>query len=246
MALSNWDVLAVDEHGTPTNGVLKTADGVTVHFYKNWLYIDDPASWRKGAFTTPCVSQVWHGAMDYRGVSIMAERGPQEGVYAAVIYPTYGPLYHVMVGIGCYGFADTTRLVLSDLGREAEISDDWFSGSEFTAGSSTHTTFVENTVTRERLVYTDPKYEAWLGVQPSSVEHLRGLLRSWSSDHEVLGTIDLSRAVRFNAGDAFLSRPQDFSSVATPPGRAKTTTILTDVIRGMSKTDDKEGAPDAV
>lgn len=100
MALSNWDTLCVSLDGTPSDGTVQSRLGVSVSFYKNWLYVRDPVAWQEGGrFVHPTVMMIDRGALEYKDVTIYAERGPQEGVYAAVTTGTTG-----MVGCGVYGF----------------------------------------------------------------------------------------------------------------------------------------------
>lgn len=108
MALSNWDTLAVDEKGEPTDGRFTSPLGVQVEIYKNWLYVRDEQSWREGGrFIAPTVMSVTHGELVYNDVSFYAVRGPKEGIYLAVWtgYP-HEPNWKAMVGIGCYGYDD--------------------------------------------------------------------------------------------------------------------------------------------
>lgn len=110
MALSNWDTLAVDENGAATKGVLESPMGVVVEFYKNWIYVSDKKAWREGGgFCKPVVAQVNAGHLDYQDVHIVAKRGPQNGIYAAV-WVGWKDI-KAMVGIGCYGYDDDSEWV---------------------------------------------------------------------------------------------------------------------------------------
>lgn len=104
MALSNWDTLALDEKSASISGVFKSPLGVVVEFYKNWLYVrDEKAGEDKGSFTQPTVMQVTSGEIRYKDVSILALRGPQNGVYA-VVWTGYGLDVVGMIGCGVYGY----------------------------------------------------------------------------------------------------------------------------------------------
>jgi hypothetical protein len=104
MALSNWDTLAADEEGKPSNGALISPLGVVVDIYKNWIYVHDERAWAEGgSFVKPTVMQIEVGDVRYKDVSILARRGPQEGVYVVVVSDR-----KAMVGCGVYGYDGDT------------------------------------------------------------------------------------------------------------------------------------------
>ncbi|MGH9462244.1 MAG: hypothetical protein ACRD1X_13560 [Vicinamibacteria bacterium] len=108
MALSNWDTLAVDEKGEPSDGRFTSPLGVEVEIYKNWLYVRDEKAWRDGGhFVEPTIMSIDHGQLIYCDVSIYAVRGPKNGIYLAV-WTGYAhePNWKAMVGIGLYGYDD--------------------------------------------------------------------------------------------------------------------------------------------
>jgi hypothetical protein len=106
MALSNWDTLALTAEG-PCNGAFTSPLGVTVEIYKNWLYVRDPEAWREGRYTEPVIMEIQHGEVNYRDVCILAQRGPQNGVYV-MVWSGYewNPGADMMVGCGVYGFSE--------------------------------------------------------------------------------------------------------------------------------------------
>jgi len=110
MALSNWDTFSVDLNGTPLSGSLICPDGVIVEFDKNWLYLHDAQAWRSESYIYPVIMKVHHGYMRYRNIKILAERGPQNGIYALVLQDYY-PHKIGMAGIGCYGFGSNDNYV---------------------------------------------------------------------------------------------------------------------------------------
>ncbi len=104
MALSNWDTLAVNEKGEHCNGEYTSPLGVSVVFYKNWLYVRDERAWREGGkFGKSTVAEIHLGTIDYQDISIIAVRGPKNGVYAC-IYNGYGKDATGIVGCGIYGY----------------------------------------------------------------------------------------------------------------------------------------------
>lgn len=105
MALSNWDTLALGLDGAPCHGTVVSPLGVSVRFHKNWLYVLDPTGWQAGGrFVEPTVMSIEDGTLHYKDVAIYAERGPQEGVYAAVSTGPLGRAVLGMVGCSVYGF----------------------------------------------------------------------------------------------------------------------------------------------
>ncbi len=108
MALSNWDTLALNKEGKPTNGVFKSTQGIMVSIYKNWLYVEDKDAWRdEDAFVEPIVMEIQEGRLTYKTIQILAKRGPQNGIYCVVYtlpYRDEKEKFNLMAGIGCYGF----------------------------------------------------------------------------------------------------------------------------------------------
>lgn len=114
MALSNWDTLAIDLEGNPTNGIfISPKSGVKVELYKNWAYICDPKGWHEGGgYVKDVVGQVESGSLHYYDINIEAIQGPQNGIYVAcwtVEWPPpkgeeRKPKYYGMIGCGVYGF----------------------------------------------------------------------------------------------------------------------------------------------
>lgn len=107
MALSNWDTLTINQDGDTVNGLFTSPLGVTVEFYKNWLYVHDPKAWQGGPFGEPVVMRVEEGELQYRDVSIIAKRGPQEGVFALIHSGfQYNRTFSATIGCGVYGYDD--------------------------------------------------------------------------------------------------------------------------------------------
>ncbi len=96
MALSNWDTMALDEKGKPTNGVYTSPLGITFEFYKNWIYVRDK-------FVSPTVMEITEGKICYLDTDVLALRGPQNGVYA-INHSGYGENVKGMIGCGVYGY----------------------------------------------------------------------------------------------------------------------------------------------
>jgi len=86
MAMSNWDLMAVDTKGNPTDGKFKSPAGVEVEIYKNWVYVKDEKAWtEKGAqLNEPYIMQLSSGVLSYKDIDINAIRGPQNGIFIIV------------------------------------------------------------------------------------------------------------------------------------------------------------------
>lgn len=100
MALANWDEFGMAENGELVRPCCGT-EGASVHLYKNWLFVEDEQSWRRGGhrFAAPIVAKIDRGLVEYRDVTIEAWRGPQDGVFALAHSQTDLVL---MVGVDAY------------------------------------------------------------------------------------------------------------------------------------------------
>lgn len=220
MALSNWDTLAVNEKGEPTNGVFTSPLGVSVSIYKNWLYISDKTAWREGCgYVEHTVMEIMEGSIRYMDVHIEAKRGPQNGVYAVVWvegykyaprdestdhklvedafdqtkYPDRG-----MVGCGVYGFenesGDWVGVKLSSLM--------WF---------------------RETMADQHEEVIAWAsgGDEDGKGHPIVSMVHKWSNIPDWARAMGFGEAVRFNQGDAFFAEKGSIDpNIGTKPGEA--------------------------
>lgn len=191
MALSNWDTMAFDHEGKSSNGVFTSPSGVSVGFYKNWLYVRDPKGWTPGSYTEPTVMQIESGVVQYKDVHISAFRGPQSGVYATVF--SYAEDYKSvtgMIGCGVYGY---------DGGGEEgwvgveEESIRWFQ-QEMIAGEM-------------EPLSEDFKY--WIFKHENDIPDV---LR-WA--------LLVGKPLRFNQGDAYFAHHLGGETSATAPGEAE-------------------------
>lgn len=106
MALSNWDDWSVDDKGKSCSGEFTSNAGVRIAVYKNWLYVYDEKAWEENSgFAKPVIMNIDEGHLQYKDVHIVAIRGPQEGVFAAV-WSGYEHLdnFKGMIGCGVYGY----------------------------------------------------------------------------------------------------------------------------------------------
>jgi hypothetical protein len=107
MALSNWDILAIDENGNPTNGVFETPLGIKAEIYKNWVYIHDEKAWReKGGFVKDVVMEVNNGKIHYMDLNLFTEFSEEHNAIFVMAWNgwKYDNTLKAMYGIGAYGF----------------------------------------------------------------------------------------------------------------------------------------------
>jgi hypothetical protein len=182
MSQSDFDLLAVDESGRPTNGVSEPSPcGVQVEVFHNWLNIRDRTGWREGALTpVPIVGTFLHGELTYQDVTLLAVRGPQEGIYFVTWFTDSRQVYATL-GIGCHGWV------------------------------------------QEGPVRGSPQIPVYRGILPSSLEFLNFQIQEWLSQQRIpvsLARVSLEQAMRFNQGDAFVTRGANFPVPCTRPGEA--------------------------
>lgn len=233
MALSNWDTLAINAKGENCYGEFKSPLGITVEFYKNWLYVYDKKAWEKGGyFVEDCVMQVTEGSIRYKDVAILAKRGPKDGIYAVIWTMHYEPEYFdFMLGIGCSGYKDKIKEILTKLNRLQEYDQyDW--GDSFCSDGKHSLT---NLQTREEIVYHDEKTEGpynydadWIGIEKEDIDYLKKeILTPWLKDNykfdEKVNKDILDKAERFNQGDLYIlaATRQDIGQAMTPIGQSQ-------------------------
>lgn len=122
MALGNWAILAVRLDGKVIDAVEvdwpASVSGVVVEIYKNWAYVSDGTVPKRlnDAFTRPEVMEIQHGMVRYADWTVLARRGPQDGIYLAAWSTDYrkksGPFPTVgFVGCGVSGYDDNGKWV---------------------------------------------------------------------------------------------------------------------------------------
>lgn len=115
MSLGNWAVLAVDQYGRKCDGKLFTPGNRCIQIYKNWLFLFDETHLRKhGAIPAAEPREILDGAVVYTMVagalqfgdlSILAVRGPHDGVYVACWTGEPDETgFDAMIGCGVYGY----------------------------------------------------------------------------------------------------------------------------------------------
>lgn len=98
MALSSWDIFALNKDSEPIRGYAENHNGVGIEIYKNWIYIHDEMAKRginqiqdqafdpeyanhRYNFTGSVAMQLQEGFLRYGGWDIYVERGPKNGAY---------------------------------------------------------------------------------------------------------------------------------------------------------------------
>lgn len=248
MALSNWDTLTVNHRGESIEGRFTFPGGVWVESYKNWLYIHDPSGWTEElqGFVRDTVMEFTEGEARYKGIHLKAARGPQNGIYFAV-WRGYGEEVQGMVGIGCYGFRDSVEYMLEKHPELRERLDPaYLDPSQYLVSEYSlygngeaqewgfHFMRWEGEEPWEfELSLTDfekPNLEElWVGVTSESVKYLHEWLQN-GIPKELVAKVDLSQALRYNQGDAFLANAGVGPMSATKVGEAEEP-LLTQALR---------------
>jgi hypothetical protein len=110
MALSNWDIMALDHEGKACSGDTSNDLG-TIEIYKNWLYVTSAPMYHKGGgFVEPYIAQIMEGELSLAGFHICAWRGPQDSILvfacgATLSDKTQERESRYFCGIGCQGFS---------------------------------------------------------------------------------------------------------------------------------------------
>lgn len=222
MALSNWDTLAVDFSGKSCEGIFKAPSGVEVEIYKNWLYVRDEKGWQSKppTYIHPTVMEISEGCLQYKDVHIMAIRGPQSGVFAVVYAGEYGKELGI-VGMGVSGY---------DYPSEGPCEAVWVGVRPSTAEWF-----------QDKLRATHTRRDIMRGGGPVGPN---GEFRDTASpmvceEHdidapEIVRTLELTVAKRFNQGDAYFAKHLGEPVPSTVPGKSEPT-ILSNMIEQMKK-----------
>lgn len=100
MALGNWTGWVVtfpDEQVEGNLAKVTTKEGLTVESYKNWLCLAHPTL-RTASYVPGYVGEIWSGAVQVLDLCVLAERGPNEGIYFACWDRAKTVC---MIGVGC-------------------------------------------------------------------------------------------------------------------------------------------------
>ena len=210
MALSNWDTLMVDQNGKPIDGMWTSPAGVGIEVYKNWVHVHDQKAYIGGgyAYTEPIVMRITEGDIQYRDVSIVALRGPQNGIYICAWNTIYSDDYKSShdigcIGIGVYGFADNGKYLGVNKG-----STKWY---------------------MKEINKQETRIDTMFSYEYDKNGKLKKLRESYKYKHDVYDIpdifkkMDLLKAERYNQGDGYFAAHIDVPLQNTKPGEAKPT-----------------------
>ena len=243
MAMSNYDLLAFDHKGRPCNGVFRSGN-TTARIYKNWLYISNPKMWQKGesSFIRPTIAQInGDGDVNLGKMEIhTAWDDHQNSIFVFCQYNHYGKKRTTrkrMVGIGCCGFLDTTRIYVEKMGLDPD--KDWMGGSSHHDGISEEivSCFIdegkggieEHVVPAEFVI---PYEECWIGVDAETYQNflkwLKGLVKDYTLDEKYFKLIEKQEPIRANQGDLFFA-----NALGLPPEGTHIEESNVPIIAGM-------------
>lgn len=269
MALSNWDTMAFDENGEPTNGVIEGfAEGTACEIYKNWLYIRDEKMWSDGrGYVKPTIAQVDSGNLSISDFHISAIRGPQQSIFVVVTsiryrkqeegQPYQPPEIRRMGGIGCYGYGNPPY---NDVRKQNGLGEEWVGWAVGYGSDGTHSFSYMNKNTDEikevPIEDWDESYESqWFGVLPETLQAFVDWLRKDDEYDEAreneyttwVNKIAKSKGLRFNQGDMFFHNNAGTELCATPVGEQETPVMenITKAMSGAAKKSQKRPAKKA-
>lgn len=243
MALSNWDTLAFDINGPSHFGSVVNHEQVVVSLYKNWLSVTrmvrsttGPPWRRHDKVTEEYVATINHGELHVGAWTILARRGPQNGVYVIATSGRWEQHDQVerafLVGCGVSGFTDPTEpyhAAAIDLGIDP---DSLMTSTAWDESGEEHRSVVgfrhRSGGLEEVTVGTEVPEAEWVGVLPESVNYLKGFVQEhlrergfegWPG-HE-LGQIPWDLAERCNQGDLYFENALGTMADTTAPGDAE-------------------------
>lgn len=240
MALSNWDTLAFDNDGNPSNGTITNKDGNTVSIYKNWLYVrsNQLANVSK-EFVDDTFAHINAGDIRVAGFQIYAHRAKNQQAVFCYVTSGYGEEEIQMCGIGAYGYLSDIELL--EKFYPNEIKDipkkDLKNGLIREVGLPDGTyqfeisvyDFSESKLIRNYEIIADKRHteeSLWTGINEKTFKEFKQWLRAITKSLGNTAYFDkLKKAKRFNQGDAYLSEVFGMSDkeVMTDIGEQKPT-----------------------
>jgi len=241
MALSNWDILAINSEGKSCDGIFQHKE-MSVEIYKNWLSIKSPKQWNeKSDFSEPVIAHINSGDLNICGVDIKSIRGPQNSVFVFIESYKYNDNKNFdknyFAGIGCYGYYSKVKEYLKWKGIKIKYD-------EYNVGSSNYdhetgepsdewneyiTLWKDSKVIKEiKVDKSFGELTEFVGVMPSTLENFKNWLErvvkdSYGKDvKKWFDSINWNELIRFNQGDAFFTDPVN---VGTKIGEQENTII---------------------
>jgi len=212
MAMSNWDALAFDTNGNPCASEMETKDGL-LEIYKNWF-----------SFGKINVEEgnLWVGS-----TSILAKRGPQNGIFVFVtVYDSSaeeGKKKSIFSGIGCSSCDDNLPRMSEAMGVDLSLSDSWIKGSEYGPDGNFYTLSYYDATKEEGSRYPEFRIEQEgnehlnskvVGVMQETYEEyikwLEAVVSDQSDDQvkEWFDKVKTTAPKRFNQGDTYLGEEE--------------------------------------
>lgn len=207
MAISNWDTFGITEEGKFASE-FKSKLGFTIELYKNSLHIHDTKAWEeKGGFSKPIVLVVEEGNFQYKDVTIVAKRGPQNGIF--VIITTgwgFDSSLKFLIGCGVYGYKGDDFVGVDD--ESMKFLQDWL---------NTHSIKTRKAIADE--------YDMTL-----NEDQIQFLMEPNYLFDKKLRAVDLSQGQRLNPGDAFFNQHFGTDVQPTDVGEAEEP-VLTKILK---------------
>lgn len=229
MALSDYDLLAFDTKCRPCNGVFKSGN-TSVRVYKNWVYVSNTKMWvpNESSFVFPTIAQITGGGeVNIGKVSIHTSWDTnQNSIFVACI--SRQPRTKMMVGIGCYGHINTTKIYAERLGLDPNL--DWFGGSRHHDGKSDEmiSRFIDEGNGGMEEYIVPPEFvidDTWVGVSQETYQNfirfLEDLVKESYLDEKYFDLIKKQTPLRASQGDMYFATHLGREQTGTPIGQAE-------------------------
>jgi hypothetical protein len=252
MALSSYDLIAFDENGKQTNGILNGfIEGTSCEIYKNWIYVRDKNGWVAGReFQKPTIAEIFSGYVEMCRFSIDSTRGNQNSIFVNIKSTAYEPFrISRMLGIGSYSYQPPYKKVMLEEGLDSEkwksmgLQYEVLKIPDDTKGKidDIYIYTFENKEDGKQLSFNrsgDEYNWQYVGILPETFQEFINWLKDDDSnfykDEEffrLVDTIEKSNPLRFNQGDAYFAKALDFEVPTTLIGEQEEP-ILTQMCKG--------------
>jgi len=254
MALSNWDLLAIDKKGKSCNGVIKNKIA-SLTIYKNWAYIDSTKMWNDGTgFVKPVIAQINNGNLHIAGLNITAIRHSlQNSIFVFVDASTYDKNSkcnsNLFAGIGCYGYYSRIDEYLRWKGIKLKYADYTTGSRNYKIGENEEIILLNKFIDiislfdeKDNLLAeyeVDTKFGEltdFVGIMPETFK----AFKNWITIEIVeeykynkyfekwLESINWNELMRFNQGDTFFT---NVDNVSTLVGKQEKDTLLMKLLK---------------
>lgn len=261
MAMSNWDLLGIDQDFKPCSGLKNLTGDASVEIYKNWLYVRDSRMWKEdGPFENDTIAQINDGDVIMSSFEIFSERGPQDAVFCLVMLRSWEEKKdgRWFAGIGCNGYDDKMPRICKAMNVDMDRYEPWATGTEMPHEGND---FTEEMFCLECMDRSKPEgqqlvtfympykeYKAmdlgskYVGVTPETYKEFLEFLQE-NVDH--VDCVDISnwmdklvsgevKPVRFNQGDAYFADNGVLEGTpGTPVGEIPTEPVVMSMIPAL-------------